>query len=78
MKHQGPVRPGIGDCRGRDKLTGENIKKALETMDAVDTGGVVGSGAVKFSAESHRGSTAAGVYQVKAGRLVELEANAKP
>jgi len=61
-----------------DELTGENIKKALETMDAVDTGGVVGSGEVKFSAESHRGSTATGIYQVKAGQLVELEANAKP
>lgn len=61
-----------------DELTGENIKKALETMDAVDTGGVIGTGEVKFSAESHRGSTGTGVYQVKAGQLVELEANAKP
>ncbi len=61
-----------------DELTGANIKAALETMDAVDTGGVVGSGEVKFSAESHRGSTATGIYQVKDGQLVELEANAKP
>lgn len=60
------------------ELTGEAIKKALETMDAVDTGGVVGTGTVKFSADSHRGSTGTGVYQVKAGKLVELEANAKP
>jgi branched-chain amino acid transport system substrate-binding protein len=61
-----------------DELTGENVKKALETMAAVDTGGVVGTGEVKFSAASHRGSTGTGVYQVKAGQLVELEANAKP
>ena len=61
-----------------DELTGEKVKDALETMDAVDTGGVVGTGEVKFSAESHRGSTGTGVYQVKGGQLVELEANAKP
>ena len=59
-----------------DELTGENIKKALETMAAVDTGGVTNE--VKFSAESHRGSTGSGVYQVKGGQLTELEANAKP
>jgi hypothetical protein len=27
-----------------DKLTGESIKAALESMDKVDTGGVVGTG----------------------------------
>jgi len=61
-----------------DELTGESIKKALETMAAVDTGGVVGTGEVKFTAESHRGSTGTGVYEAKAGKMVELEANAKP
>lgn len=61
-----------------DELTGENIKKALESMPGVDTGGVVGSGEVKFTTESHRGSTATGVYEVKAGQMAELEANAKP
>ena len=61
-----------------DDLTGENIKEALETMAGVDTGGVVGSGDVKFTAESHRGSTGTGIYEAKAGKMVELEANAKP
>ncbi len=60
------------------ELTGENIKAALETMDAVDTGGVVGTGQVKFSADSHRGSTGSGIYQVKGGKITELAANQQP
>ncbi len=63
---------------GGGKLTGESIKAALESMDAIDTGGVVGTGKVKFTADSHRGSTGSGVYQVKAGKLVEIAANQVP
>lgn len=59
-------------------LDGEAIKKALETMGPVDTGGVVGSGAIQFSADSHRGSTGTGIYQVKGGQLTELAANQTP
>ncbi len=59
-------------------LSGESIRTALETMDAVDTGGVVGTGTVKFSAESHRGSTGSGIYQVKDGGFVEIAANQQP
>ncbi|MBK7723272.1 MAG: ABC transporter substrate-binding protein [Austwickia sp.] len=62
---------------GKD-LTGENIKASLESMSPVDTGGVVGTGQVKFSADSHRGSTGSGIYQVKGGKLVELAANQVP
>ena len=61
-----------------DKLTGESIRKALESMDKVDTGGVIGTGDVKFTADSHRGSTGTGVYTVKAGKLVEIAANQVP
>ena len=61
-----------------DKLTGESIKAALETMDKVDTGGVVGTGEVKFSADSHRGSSGSGIYTVKAGKIVEIAANQVP
>ena len=63
---------------GGDKLTGESIRKALESMDKVDTGGVIGTGEVKFSADSHRGSTGSGIYSVKAGKLVEIAANQVP
>jgi len=60
------------------KLTGESIKAALESMDAIDTGGVVGTGKVKFSADSHRGSTGSGIYKVQGGKLVEIAANQVP
>lgn len=59
-----------------DDLTGPNIKKALEGMGEVDTGGVIGP--VKFSADSHRGSTSAGVYEVKSGQMSEVAANVTP
>lgn len=61
-----------------DDLSGASIREALETMDAVDTGGVIGDGTVEFSAESHRGSTSAGVYEAKGGKMVEIEAGATP
>jgi branched-chain amino acid transport system substrate-binding protein len=70
---------GIEKAAGSsDKLTGESIRNALQTMDAVDTGGVVGTGKVQFSAESHRGSTGSGIYQVKAGQLELIAANQVP
>ncbi len=59
-------------------LTGESIRKALESMDKVDSGGVIGSGEVKFSADSHRGSTSTGIYQVKNGELAEIAENQEP
>ena len=59
-----------------DELTGATLRKALEDMDAVDTGGVIGDGTVEFSPESHRGSTATGIYQAKDGVMVEIEAGA--
>jgi branched-chain amino acid transport system substrate-binding protein len=63
---------------GGGELTGDSIRKSLETMDPIDTGGVVGTGQVKFSAESHRGSTGSGIYQVKGGVLTEVAANQVP
>lgn len=59
-------------------LTGESIRKGLETMDKVDTGGVVGTGEVKFSETSHRGSSGSSIYQVKGGKMVEIAANQVP
>ena len=44
----------------------------------MDTGGVVGTGKIKFSADSHRGSTGSGIYQVKGGVLTELAPNQVP
>ncbi|HEX6074019.1 MAG TPA: ABC transporter substrate-binding protein [Micromonosporaceae bacterium] len=59
-----------------DELTGPNLKKALESMGEVDTGGVIGP--VKFSTDSHRGATASGVYQVQSGQMSEVAANVTP
>lgn len=60
----------------RKELTGPELRKALESMSAVDTGGVIGP--VKFSAESHRGATASGVYRVEGGKLIETAAGVTP
>jgi branched-chain amino acid transport system substrate-binding protein len=60
---------------GKD-LTGTNLRAALETMPAVDTGGVIGP--VKFSVDSHRGATASSVYRVSGGTLTELAAGVVP
>ncbi|HEX6970536.1 MAG TPA: ABC transporter substrate-binding protein [Micromonosporaceae bacterium] len=58
------------------ELTGPNLRAALETMGPVDTGGVIGP--VKFTADSHRGSTASGIYQVSGGQLNEIAAGVEP
>jgi branched-chain amino acid transport system substrate-binding protein len=63
----------LGDGK---ELTGPNLKAALEAMDPVDTGGVIGP--VKFSADSHRGSTASSVYKVDGGKIVEVKAAVTP
>jgi branched-chain amino acid transport system substrate-binding protein len=61
-----------------EELTGPNLRTALETMGAIDTGGVVGEGAVEFSEESHRGSSGTGIYQAQDGAMVEVQAGATP
>ncbi|KGN30772.1 branched-chain amino acid ABC transporter substrate-binding protein [Knoellia sinensis KCTC 19936] len=57
---------------------GPNIKKALESLGSTETGGLIGAGSVEFTADSHRGSTGTGVYEVKAGQVTELAANVTP
>jgi branched-chain amino acid transport system substrate-binding protein len=58
------------------ELTGPNIRTALETMPALDTGGVIGP--IKFTADSHRGATASSLYRVSGGKFTEVVANAVP
>ena len=60
------------------EITGPAIREALETMGAIDTGGVIGEGNIEFSADSHRGSTSAGIYMAEGGQMVEVEAGATP
>ena len=59
-------------------LTGTSIKEALETMGPIDTGGVVGTGEVEFTADSHRGSTGSGIYVAKGGVMEPLETGVTP
>jgi len=68
---------GIGKVLADGKaLSGPAIRAALETMPPVDTGGVFGP--VRFSADSHRGSSAANVYKVDGGKMVEVAAAVTP
>jgi branched-chain amino acid transport system substrate-binding protein len=59
-------------------LSGSAIKEALETMGPIDTEGVVGTGEVEFSADSHRGSTGTGIYVVEGGVMEPLETGVTP
>ncbi|MEJ7794629.1 MAG: ABC transporter substrate-binding protein [Nocardioides sp.] len=61
-----------------DDLTGEAIKTALETMGPIDTGGVVGTGEVEFSEDSHRGQTGTGIYVAEGGEMKPLETGVTP
>jgi branched-chain amino acid transport system substrate-binding protein len=59
-------------------LDGAAIKKALETMGPIDTGGVVGTGEVEFTEDSHRGSTGSGIYVAEGGEMKPLETGVTP
>jgi len=61
-----------------EELSGPAIKDALETMGPIDTGGVVGTGEVEFSADSHRGSTGSGIYQAEGGEMKPVETGVTP
>ena len=62
--------------KGGQKVTGPALKKALEEMGAVDTGGV--SAPIDFSADSHRGASKSGVYTVKGRTLEQVAASVTP
>ena len=57
-------------------LDGAAIRKGLEEIGTIDTGGVMG--AIEYSKDSHRGSTSSGIYQVTDGVMKPVEENAKP
>ena len=75
-----PARPDSVPFDDECVLTSDDLLRLTclpETL-IVCGGGVIGTGEVKFSADSHRGSTGSGIYQVKAGKLVEIAANQVP
>jgi branched-chain amino acid transport system substrate-binding protein len=59
-----------------DEVTGPNIKKALEEMDPIETGDVTLP--VDFSADDHKGVDGTGIYEVKGGKLAELQKGVTP
>ncbi|WP_046471330.1 ABC transporter substrate-binding protein [Allosalinactinospora lopnorensis] len=60
-----------------EEVTGPNLRDALEDIE-VDTGGVIGTGTVSFSADSHRGSTSTGLYEVSDGTMNEVAPDVTP
>jgi branched-chain amino acid transport system substrate-binding protein len=52
------------------QLTGEGVKKAAETLQNFDLGGLTNP--VSYSATDHRPSTKTPIYQVKGGKLVKV------
>lgn len=58
--------------KGRGRPTGDAIRRALEEMEAFDTGGV--SAPVDFTARSHAGMNAARLYVVKREQWLEPSA----
>ncbi len=59
-----------GIRRAGDTVTGETIRKGLETMSSWDTGGLAAP--VTFTSQSHRGSEKVKLSQVKDGKFVPL------
>lgn len=53
------------------QLNGEGVKKALESMNNFDLGGLVQP--VTYSGADHRSSTKSVVYVIKGGKLVKVE-----
>jgi branched-chain amino acid transport system substrate-binding protein len=52
------------------QLTGEGIKKALESFKDFDNGGLTEK--LTFTPTDHRGTTKTPIYQVKGGKIVKV------
>ena len=53
-----------------EPLTGESVKKALETLDDYETGGITAP--ITFSGESHRGNDSLRMHRVQGGAWVAI------
>ena len=53
------------------QLNGEGIKKAFETLNNFDLGGLACN--VTYTAKDHRACTATPIYQIKNGTLVKVK-----
>ncbi len=59
-----------------EEVTGANLRTALEELGPISTGGV--SADVEFSAESHKGMSSSGVYEVTDGKMVQVAESVEP
>jgi branched-chain amino acid transport system substrate-binding protein len=59
-----------------EEVTGPAVREALESMDAIDMGGV--SENVDFTADSHRGMSGSNVYRVEDGILTVIAEGETP
>ena len=53
------------------QLTGEGVKRAMETLKNFDTGGLVPP--ITFTATDHRPTTKTTIYVIKGGKMVKVE-----
>jgi branched-chain amino acid transport system substrate-binding protein len=58
------------------QLTGEGVKKALETLKGFDTGGLVPP--VTYTASDHRPTTKSTIYVIKGGKMTKVEDQETP
>lgn len=58
------------------QLTGEGVKKALETLKNFDTGGLVPP--ITYTADDHRPTTQTTIYVIKGGKMVKVEDQTTP
>jgi branched-chain amino acid transport system substrate-binding protein len=58
------------------QLTGEGVKKSLETMKNFDTGGLVPP--ITYTATDHRGTTKTTIYVIKGGKMTKVEDQETP
>ena len=58
------------------QLTGEGVKKALETLKNFDTGGLVPP--ITYTATDHRRTTKTTIYVIKGGKMTKVEDQETP
>ena len=65
------IAEGLKRADKAGQLNGEGIKKALETLNNFDMGGLACN--VTYTATDHRACTTAPIYQIKNGTLVKIK-----
>jgi branched-chain amino acid transport system substrate-binding protein len=67
---------GLRIAEKNKQLTGEGVKKALETLKGFDTGGLVPP--ITYTAGDHRPTTRTTIYVIKGGKMTKVEDQETP